>query len=169
MFPNIRLLSVRRFSFFTVFVIFVLLGTLHSLSAQSYFVPLERGDYFERKEHLTFLPGVELSGDYRFRSSKFHSSELPLSRPETNSPEEFSFDQDIRLRLRSTVHRIISINLELATDQEPLYQSDIRALRSSRSTAADSQSVNILARQSYLTKSLKMQTSSVSVRMTLRN
>lgn len=150
MFPNIRLLSVRRFSFFTVFVIFVLLGTLHSLSAQSYFVPLERGDYFERKEHLTFSPGVELSGDYRFRTSKIHSSELPLSRAETNSPEEFSFDQDIRLRLRSTVHRIISINLELATDQEPLYQSDIRALRSSRSTAADSQSVNILARQSYL-------------------
>ena len=150
MFPNIRLLSVRRFSFFTVFVIFVLLGTLHSLSAQSYFVPLERGDYFERKEHLTFSPGVELSGDYRFRTSKIHSSELPLSRAETNSPEEFSFDQDIRLRLRSTVHRIISINLELATDQEPLYQSDIRALRSSRSTAADSQSVKILARQSYL-------------------
>ena len=72
------------------------------------------------------------------------------SRPETNSPEEFSFDQDIRLRLRSTVHRIISINLEFATDQEPFYNSDIRSLRSSRSTAADSQSVNIFARQSYL-------------------
>jgi len=127
-----------------------LLSAAVSVSAQSYFVPLERGDYTEREEHLAFSPGVKLSGDYRFRTSKIKSTALPLSRSETNSPEEFSFDQDIRLRLRSTVHRIVSINLELATNQEPLYQSDIRESRSSRTTAADSQSANIYARQSYL-------------------
>ncbi|MEC9296446.1 MAG: hypothetical protein VYD28_02070, partial [SAR324 cluster bacterium] len=120
------------------------------MSAQSYFVPLERGDYSEREEHLTFSPGVELSGDYRFRTSKIKSTALPVSRTETNSPEEISFDQDIRLRLRSTLHRIISINLELSTDQEAIYQSDMRVSRSSRKTAVESQAVNIYARQSYL-------------------
>jgi len=150
MFPCTRLLFIRLFSLSPAFMFFVLLSASGSVSAQSYFVPLERGDYTEREEHLTFSPGVELSGDYRFRTSKIKSTTLPLSRTETNSPEEFSFDQDIRLRLRSTVHRIISINLELATDQEPLYQSDIRASRSSRTAGADSQAVNIYARQSYL-------------------
>jgi hypothetical protein len=150
MFLCMRVFFIRLFSFSPALIFFVLLSASSSASAQSYFVPLERGDYTEREEHLTFTPGVELSGDYRFRTSKIKSTALPLSRPETNSPEEFSFDQDIRLRLRSTVHRIISINLELATDQEPLYQSDIRTSRSSRSTGADSQAVNIYARQSYL-------------------
>ena len=150
MFLCMRVFFIRLFSFSPALIFFVLLSASSSASAQSYFVPLERGDYTEREEHLTFTPGVELSGDYRFRTSKIKSTALPLSRPETNSPEEFSFDQDIRLRLRSTVHRIISINLELATDQEPLYQSDIRTSRSSRSTGADSQAANIYARQSYL-------------------
>ena len=54
------------------------------------------------------------------------------------------------MRLRSTVHRIISINLELATNQEAIYQSDIRTSRSSRTTGAESQTANLTARQSYL-------------------
>jgi len=181
MFYCLRTFFIRLFSFSPAFIFLALLSAAVSVSAQSYFVPLERGDYTEREEHLAFSPGVKLSGDYRFRTSKIKSTALPLSRSETNSPagvklsgdyrfrtskikstalplsrsetnspEEFSFDQDIRLRLRSTVHRIVSINLELATNQEPLYQSDIRESRSSRTTAADSQSANIYARQSYL-------------------
>ncbi len=141
---------VRLFSFSPALFLFVLLTSSVSAVAQSHFVPLERGDVSERKEHLTFSPGVELSGDYRFRTTKIKSTTLPASRTGTNSPEEFSFDQDLRLRLRSTVHRTISINLELATNQEPIYQSDIRASRSSRMTAAESQTANITARQSYL-------------------
>ena len=150
MFYCLRTFFIRLFSFSPAFIFLALLSAAVSVSAQSYFVPLERGDYTEREEHLAFSPGVKLSGDYRFRTSKIKSTALPLSRSETNSPEEFSFDQDIRLRLRSTVHMIVSINLELATNQEPLYQSDIRESRSSRTTAADSQSANIYARQSYL-------------------
>ena len=150
MYHCLRVYFIRMFTFFPAIFLFVLLIISGLASAQSYFVPLERGDYTEREEHLNFSPGVELSGDYRFRTSKIRSTVLPLSRKETNSPEEFSFDQDIRLRLRSTVHRIISINLEIATDQEPLYQADIRKSRSSRNTSADSQAVNIHARQSYL-------------------
>ena len=150
MFYCSRVLFIRLFLLFPAFIFFILLSISGSTYAQSYFVPLERGDYTEREEHLTFSPGIKLSGDYRFRTSKIRSTKLPLSRTETNSPEEFSFDQDIRLRLRSTVHRIISINVELATDQEPIYQSDIRESRSSRTTTADSQAVNIYARQSYL-------------------
>ena len=150
MFPCTRVLFIRLFSLSPAFMFFVLLSASGSVSAQSYFVPLERGDYSEREEHLTFSPGVELSGDYRFRTSKIKSTALPVSRTETNSPEEISFDQDIRLRLRSTLHRIISINLELSTDHEAIYQSDMRVSRSSRKTAVDSQAVNIYARQSYL-------------------
>ncbi len=146
----LRTFFVRIFTFSPALGLFVLLSCSGVAQAQSYFVPLERGDYTEREEHLTFSPGVELSGDFRFRTSKIKSTALPLSRAETNSPEEFSFDQDIRLRLRSTVHRIISLNLELATNQEPIYQSDIRTARSSRTTGAESQTANISARQSYL-------------------
>ena len=150
MYHCLRIYIIQLFPLFPVFIIFVFLNTSGLASAQSYFVPLERGDYTERKEHLILSPGVELSGDYRFRSSKLQSTLLPLSRAETNSPEELSFDQDIRLRLRSIVHRIISIKLELATDQDPFFQADIRNHRSSRTTSADSQAVNIYARQSYL-------------------
>ena len=141
---------VRLFSFSPALFLFVLLTSFGSAAAQSHFVPLERGDVSERKEHLIFSPGIELSGDYRFRTTKIKSTALPASRTGTNSPEEFSFDQDLRLLLRSTVHRTISINLELATNQEPIYQSDIRASRSSRMTGAESQTANITARQSYL-------------------
>ncbi|HBL56041.1 MAG TPA: hypothetical protein DDZ36_09260, partial [Deltaproteobacteria bacterium] len=150
MFPFLRKLFIRLFLLSSAFSLFVSLANSGSAQAQSYFVPLERGDYKERKERLTFSPGVELSGDYRFRTSKLKSTALPLSRTATNSPEEFSFDQDIRLRLRSTVHRIISLNLELATNQEPIYQSDIRTSRSSRTTGSESQTANITARQAYL-------------------
>ena len=86
-----RVFFIRLLSLSPAFIFLVLLSTSGSAYAQSYFVPLERGDYTEREEHLTFSPGVELSGDYRFRTSKIRSSALPLSRTETNSPEEFSF------------------------------------------------------------------------------
>ena len=116
---------VRLFSFSPALFLFVLLSSSGSAAAQSHFVPLERGDVSERKEHLTFSPGVELSGDYRFHTTKIKSTALPTSRTGTNSPEEFSFDQDLRLQIRSIVHRIVSLNLEIATNQEPYYKSSV--------------------------------------------
>ena len=149
----IRFFFIQRFEYLCISIfLLILLSYLNPcfVSAQSYFIPLDRGDYIENEEQLTFSPGLKLSGDYRFRSSKIHSTEPPLSRTDTNSPEEFSFDQDVRIRLRSTVNKIISINLEIATNQEPIFKSDIRETRNSRTTSADSQAANIYARQSYL-------------------
>jgi len=140
----------RLFPLTNVFLIYFLFNGTVSLLAQSNFIPLERGDHEERKEHLTFSPGIEISGDFRFRSSKIHSTASMTSRSDTNSPEEFSFDQDIRIQFRSIVHRIISLNLEIATNQEPYYKSDIRSSRSLRKTEDDSQEANIYARQSFL-------------------
>ena len=68
---------VRLFSFSPALFLFVLLVSSGLAAAQSHFVPLERGDVSERKEHLTFSPGVELSGDYRFRTTKINSTALP--------------------------------------------------------------------------------------------
>ncbi len=123
---------------------------ISTAQAQTNFIPLERGDVVEREEKLTFSPGLELSGNYRLRSTLLSTSSLPASRIETNSPEEFSFDHDLRLKLRSTVHRTISINLELATEQEPIYLADLRERRGNRHLNPDSQSANIGARQFFL-------------------
>ena len=145
-----RSFLVRPVFLSPVLVFLVLLASVSSAAAQANFVPLERGDVSEREEHLTFSPGLKLTGDYRLRTSKIHSQNLPESRLETNSPEELSFDQDLRIKLRSMVHRIISLNLEIATNQEPVYQSDIRASHSTRTTGPESQSANLTARQSFL-------------------
>ena len=87
----LRIYFVRLFSKIPALVLFIFLESSGSTVAQTHFVPLERGDVFERKEHLTFSPGVELSGDFRLRTSKINSTALPASRTETNSAEEFSF------------------------------------------------------------------------------
>ena len=100
----LRICAIRLGSIFPALILLIFLTDVRSAYAQANFVPLERGDVSEREENLTFSPGLKLSGDYRFRTSKIHSQSLPESRPETNSPEEFSFDQDLRIHLRSTVH-----------------------------------------------------------------
>ena len=148
--PCFRICAIRLSLIYPVLIFLIFLTNFGLTYAQANFVPLERGDVSEREEHLTFSPGLKLSGDYRFRTSKIHSQSLPESRKETNSPEEFSFDQDLRIHLSSTVHRIISLNLEIATNQEPIYQSDIRVSRTSRITGSESQAANLTARQSYL-------------------
>ncbi len=148
--PSFWICAIRLCTIFPVLVLLFFLIDFRSTYAQANFVPLERGDFYEREEHLTFSPGLKLSGNYRFRTSKIHSESLPESRTGTNSPEEFAFDQDLRIHLRSTVHRVITLNLEIATNQEPIYQSDIRESTSSRATGSDSQVANLIARQSYL-------------------
>ncbi len=147
---SLRVCAIRLVSIFPALTLLFFLTDVRSTYAQANFVPLERGDISEREEHLTFSPGLKLSGNYRFRTSKIHSESLPESRTETNSAEEFSFDQDLRIHLRSTVHRVISLNLEIATNQEPIYQSDIREYNTSRITGSESQTANLTARQSYL-------------------
>lgn len=144
----LRIIWSKCFSFVIVFIILINLEI--NLAAQSNFIPLERGDHSERKERLTFSPGLEFSGSFRFRTSKVHSTSSMQSRSDTNSPEEFSLDQDLRLHFRTNLHRTISINLEIATNQEPYYKSDIRTSKTSRHSELDSQLSNIYARQSYL-------------------
>jgi len=148
--PSLRVCAIRLVSIFPALTLFFLLTDSRSTYAQANFVPLERGDVSEREEKLTFSPGLKLSGNYRFRTSKIHSESLPESRIDTNSPEEFSFDQDLRIHFRSIVHRVISLNLEIATNQDPVYQSDIRAKNTTRITGSESQPANLTARQSYL-------------------
>ena len=120
------------------------------VTAQTNFIPLERGDAIEREERLMFSPGVQLSGDYRFRSNWINSSQAPESRAGTNSSVAYAYDQDIRFTLRSNVHRTVSINLELSTEQDALYLSDLRANRSNRMWDPESQQVNVGARQAFL-------------------
>ena len=105
--PCFRICAIRLGSIFPALILLFFLTDVRSVYAQANFVPLERGDVSEREEHLTFSPGLKLTGNYRFRTSKIHSESLPESRSETNSPEEFSFDQDLRIHLRSTVHQVI--------------------------------------------------------------
>ena len=127
-----------------------LLGTVTILMAQTNFIPMERGDAVEREEKLLFSQGVQLSGDYRFRSNWINSTQLPETLTGASSPAAFSYDQDIRLTLRSNVHRTVSINLELSTEQDALYLSDLRSSRSDRVWDPESQQVNIGARQAFL-------------------
>ncbi len=103
-----RIFEIRLGSMFITLILLFFLTNIRSTNAQSNFVPLERGDFYEREEQITFSPGLKLSGNYRFRTSKIHSESLPESSMGTNSPEEFSFDQDLRIRIRSIVHKVIS-------------------------------------------------------------
>ena len=104
----------------------------------------------EREERLMFSPGVQLSGDFRFRTSLSSASSLPESRPGTNSPEEFALDQELRLKMKSVVHPMASLVLELSTAQEPYYRSDLRDGSTRQVGEADSQNIGVVARQSYL-------------------
>ena len=139
---------MKNWSFLLVFG--WILGTVSIVTAQTNFIPLERGDAVEREERLMFSPGVQLSGDYRLRTSWISGSQLPESRAGALSASDFAYDQDIRFTLRSNVHRTISINLELSTEQDALYLSDLRASRSDRIWNPESQQVNVVARQAFL-------------------
>ena len=100
--PCFRICAIRLGLIYPVLIFLIFLTNVGLTYAQANFVPLERGDVSEREEHLTFSPGLKLLGNYRFRTSKIHSQSLPESRTETNSPEEFSFDQDLRICLLYT-------------------------------------------------------------------
>ncbi|MEC8594669.1 MAG: hypothetical protein VXY74_07680, partial [SAR324 cluster bacterium] len=60
-----------------------------------------------------------------------------------------SFEQDLRIFLRSTSHRSASIQLELATAQAPFNNADLRP-PAERPNAPDSQDIDLVARQAYL-------------------
>ena len=55
----LRICFFRLFSIVPALVLFVMLVDPGTATAQTHFVPLERGDVSERKEHLIFSPGVE--------------------------------------------------------------------------------------------------------------
>ena len=120
------------------------------LFAQTNFIPLERGDYEEREEKLMFSPGVQLSGDYRFRVATVQAGNLPESLPGRNTAGEMAMDHDLRLHLKSTVHRTVTLNLELATGQSPWHNANLRRNRSTWAQEPDGQGVTISARQLHL-------------------
>lgn len=120
------------------------------MTAQSNFIPLEKGDYKEVEERRTYEPGLEIGGSYRLRSRWLDASQEP--EPEAGFPDagNLSFEQDLRLFLRSTVHRAAALHLEIATAQEPFNNADLRSPSASVVRERESQEVNLVARQAYL-------------------
>ncbi len=122
-----------------------------AVQAQSNFTPLQRGDIEEREDRWAFSPGIQLSGDYRFRTSYFNSNDLQPRFPDDRDPDEWVYENDLRIRMRSTVHRNASINLEIETRQGPVQEADLRDENSTeRTLAPDSQISALQARQAYL-------------------
>lgn len=118
-------------------------------NAQTNFIPMERGEYKEVEDRWAFSPGLELSGEYRGRSLLKSSGQLPAKEYGEPSPSDVFLDQDLRLKIRSTAHRMFSINLELETFQEPINNADIRSQQSTQNST-ESQEVILQARQAYL-------------------
>ena len=119
------------------------------LQAQSNFIPLEKGDYKEVEERQTYAPVLEVNGSYRLRSKWLDASPAPETPPSFPDAGNLSFEQDLRIFLRSTAHRAASLQLELATAQDPFNNADLRPAPA-RPNAPDSQEVALVARQAYL-------------------
>ncbi|MBF0351051.1 MAG: hypothetical protein HQM11_08455 [SAR324 cluster bacterium] len=128
-------------------ILLILLGYSMGCLAQSNFIPLERGDIEEKEDRWAFSPGIQLSGDYRLRANYRTGSDVPGIESRYESGETV-IDQEIRLRIRSVMHRMISINLELQAVQDPFNDSDLKTENSHRTP--QSQETDIQARQAYL-------------------
>ena len=126
-----------------------LLSLNTSLWAQSNFIPLEKGDYKELEERPTYAPVLEVGGSYRLRNRWIDANPEPETPPGFPNAGTLSFEQDLRIFLRSTAHRAASIQLELATAQAPFNNADLRP-PAERPNAPDSQDVDLVARQAYL-------------------
>ena len=69
-----------------------------------------------------------------------------------HSVSRLAFDQDLRFGIKSNVHRSLSLNLEISTEQDALYLADLRRFRGDRQFESDSQFSNLVARQAFLDK-----------------
>lgn len=124
---------------------------IQTVLGQSNFIPLEPGDLMVKEDRWMFSPGIQLSGDYRFSGSQLQSKQASSQESIGRDWEIPFLEHDLRLRMRSTMHRHLSINLELAVGNTPLNDPDVRhAPVSQRQLTPSSQIESIEARQAYL-------------------
>lgn len=139
---------VKRFP-----LVWVLLLCLIPLKghAQTNFTPLEVGDYMEKQERLAFSPGLQFSGNYNMLVKQALSGETPDRDDDELKADELTMEHDIALHLKTTFHRHISINLELAARQGHFNRSDLRQDGiNGREIPNETQEADIQARQAYL-------------------
>jgi len=135
-------------SSFSFALLFCLLSLEISSFAQTNFIPLERGDVAERQEYLMFTPGLHLSGLYMLNSSVIRSGLEDTKMADSSASNVLSFNQEIRLHMRSIVHRTVALNLELSA-LSSFHNADLRENTNSSSTP-ESQTIALSARQAYL-------------------
>mgnify|MGYP003965157153 CR=1 FL=1 len=110
--PTIPLFAISEFNvYISLFLRRLLLasGCLLSLNtplwAQSNFIPLEKGDYKELEERPTYTPVLEVGGSYRLRNRWIDASSEPETPPGFPNAGTLSFEQDLRIFLRSKIGR----------------------------------------------------------------
>ncbi len=127
----------------------LLWGATTTIFAQSNFTPLSPGDIQEKDEIWAFSPGLKISADYRLHMIQKDRKALPSKKEKGRDSQALLFEHDLRINLRSTAHRNLSINLEIEVNQGSFQDADLRAKNSSGQTA-DSQEAKITARQAFL-------------------
>ncbi|MBF0278226.1 MAG: hypothetical protein HQM13_10560 [SAR324 cluster bacterium] len=127
----------------------LLYGSFNLLFAQSNFAPLSSEDIEEKNEIWALYPGLKVSADYRLHAFQIDSNTLPPREEEDPDPKALLFEHELRVNLRSSVHRNLSINLEIEINQESIQDADFRSERVSGKTT-DSQVAQIQARQAFL-------------------
>ncbi|MBF0286672.1 MAG: hypothetical protein HQM14_02545 [SAR324 cluster bacterium] len=139
----------------SLFLLLVLIllgwGGNSSIFAQSNFIPLKPGDLTEREDRWAFSPGLQLTGDYRIYATQKNSGKFPPNREEEDGQDTLFFHHELRIQLRSTVNRNMSLNLEMETQQKPFQGGDLRSqIQSDHEQNIDAQITGVGARQAYL-------------------
>lgn len=117
---------------------------------QSNFTPMTAQDIEERDEVLVLTPGFKVSGDYRMHVIQIDSNTFPPREPDARDPKALNFEHELNIGFRSSVHRKLSINVELEIRQGPLQEADLREQNASAGRTTDSQTAQIQARQAFL-------------------
>jgi len=113
--------------------------------AQTNFKPLERGDFTEEEERVIVLKGIAAHVDYALRLEDLSAGDAP------NKLERTRVDQDVRLTLKTALHRDIEVALVLEPFQQPLSDTNLRQEPATdRGRVADGQTFAINAREAYL-------------------
>ena len=115
------------------------------LAAQTNFAPLERGDYTEQEEQLILIRGIDAGVDYAMRLTDTDAKNLPRDLGGTR------MHQDVRLKLRTVMHRDISLHLTLEPEVEPFNDANVRREPASdRNRLPEGQQTGINAREVFL-------------------
>jgi len=115
--------------------------------AQVNFKPLERGEYNEVEERVISVKGLEAGLDYALTVENREYKGLPPGGEGTRNL------QDIRLKLKTTLHRDVALHLTLGPTLNNLQQADLRAGQAPESSDGrlrDAQPTTLGVRESYL-------------------